>query len=34
MVMEVMARRKFLFRGERVVVVFLFGFGDGEHGPS
>jgi hypothetical protein len=26
--MEDMAHRKFLFRGERVVVVFLFGFGD------
>jgi len=34
MVMEVMAHRKFLFRGERVVVVFLFGYGDGGHGPS
>jgi hypothetical protein len=32
--MEDMAHRKYLFRGERVVVVFLFGYGDGEHGPS
>ena len=32
--MEVMAHRKYLFRGERVVVVFLFGYGDGGHGPS
>jgi hypothetical protein len=33
MVMEDMAHRKFLFRGEWVI-VFLFGYGDGEHGPS
>ena len=32
--MEDMVHRKFLFRGERVVVVFLFGYGDGGHGPS
>ena len=32
--MEDMAHRKFLFRGERVVVVFLFGNGDGGHDPS
>jgi hypothetical protein len=31
--MEDMAHRKFLFGGEPVVVVFLFGYGDGGHGP-